>query len=186
MVRYDDMKRIKYLPVAVSLMAGFVLLNGCGTNKIRSGGLKYAQIGSAMPKAKMIDLAGRPASDSLLHEGRFTWRATRVDYEDGFVLIEEDFSQDDVVNRIRVETPSLKFKKGIAVGISAQDLARTAKEWTVTPFPEYQLLEAVSQKFPGIVFLLTAPHLDFQGQLPESVDIHSLPENSLLDKIVIM
>ncbi|MEM0996280.1 MAG: hypothetical protein AAGN35_04335 [Bacteroidota bacterium] len=179
-------RRTSSLLVLLVLTLLLLSLPGCsGTEKLKKDGLAYLRIGDPMPKAGLSQLAGRALSESLAEEGGYQWRVCTVQYADGLVLIESDFGTHCSVSRIRIETPELRVKRGVHVGMAWSKLISKSRRWIARPFPAYQVIELISRKYPRRVFLVRSPGFDF-AQAPPIIDADALAADAQVVGIVLM
>lgn len=167
-----------------------VLLTACGARKqlIGSDGIYHVKIGGGMPPANQYEFNGIVCNDSIAEEDEYSWRIVTLDYKKGKVRVEEDFFMDEIVNRIRVETPELHLKNGLKVGSTLADLKKAEKDWYIAPLPKYQRWDFYSRKFPRIHFLVEAPGKSMSAadaENWESIKIDDFSPESLVEMIVI-
>lgn len=144
----------KYLGILIVLV-GF----GCtGKRKlITTHGIYAARLGQDMPEWGVEEVKGIPALDTVFTEGDFEWRVTRLDYKKGAVFVEEDFYNSGNVSRIRVETPELRLRNGMHVGMAVSDLSKLKQHWFISPIPNYGLWNFYSREFPRVNFIVDDP-----------------------------
>lgn len=135
------------------------LITGCGAERkiITEKGLRFSKLGGEMPPAGARRHKGLPMHDSLAAQGEYTWRVAVLRYKGGNVVLEEDFFTKEMVNRIRIETPELQLRNGLAVGHTVNDLTVRSTEWYIVPLREYKLFDFYCRMYPGIHFLVDDP-----------------------------
>lgn len=173
------MRKIIWLPLSL------ILILACnGPTKITQKGLAYARLGEQMPTKGLTELAGLSARDTLYDEGGFQWRALILNYGNGEVFIEEDFGQQGLINRIRIETPSLKASKNRLVGMSWSALLPMKNNWDAIYLVNYGVWDVVSASQNRIHYLLEEKRdtasFDWQG------GINSIPTDANVKAIVVM
>ncbi|MCB9234021.1 MAG: hypothetical protein H6581_20360 [Bacteroidia bacterium] len=157
MKNQPDKLPLRLPTVALSCLLALIFLSSCAGSKITERGLSYARLGQEMPKRDTKSLKGHAVADTTFRDQEYSWRVSTVKYKQGNVYLEEDFFMEDVLNRIRIETPELKVKGGIRVGQTLQVLKEASDRWYVHPLPDYQVFEFYSQKFPRVHFLVSEP-----------------------------
>ncbi|RMG18117.1 MAG: hypothetical protein D6730_23200 [Bacteroidetes bacterium] len=164
-----------------------LLLGGCmGSKKILPRGLKYLSIGDPMPEAGTRRLKGRAVRDTLFNEGGYQWRAAVLQYKGGKVYIEEDFWGKGKVNRIRIESPELKFKREFSVGMDVEALKRLTNDWNIIYLEDYGLLDLASPLFPEVHFLVKENGRQFSATQFEEIALEQLSDTSKIVAIVVM
>jgi hypothetical protein len=150
---------IKGLGGWVVLALVVLAMSGCAGKKklITTHGIYAARIGQDMPEWGIEAVKGIPAQDTVFAEGDFEWRVTRLDFKKGAVFVEEDFYQSGQVSRIRVETPELRLRNGMRVGMSVADLAKLKQHWYISPIPAYGLWNFYSREYPRVNFVVDDP-----------------------------
>jgi hypothetical protein len=115
-----------------------ISLAGCSGAKIKSSGIRHVQLGDPMPPKGISEFHQYAAKDTLFSDNGFDWRVVKVTYPKGIVWIESAVDNSANIGRIRIETPTLKVKKGIQTGESAPEVFKYASEWRIRPFREYK------------------------------------------------
>ncbi len=113
-------------------------------------GIKIARLGKKMP-APASTYAGFATRDSLITEAGFEWPVLRVEMQEGHVWIEGDFAGGASINRLRIETPELVYKRKIRVGSSLTALQALRGEWQALYLRSYR---SVDIEVGGIHFLV--------------------------------
>lgn len=164
------------------LSLGF--FSGCTTQRtITAVGLKYIQLGEEMPTPDNQQFRAGPYRDTLLVEDGYEWPAKIIQYPQGDVWIEADFFGADLVNRIRVESPTLSIKgnKKLHVGTSLSVLLSQHNRWQVSYLADYARYDVIDPLQQGIHYLFVAP--DAVSTPPTLSD---LPPNATIQAIVVM
>jgi len=159
-------------------------LAACTSSKtITSAGLKHVRLGQEMPGPDNPHLQAHPYRDTLLQAQGYQWPAKVLQYPDGVVWIEGDFFGADLVNRIRVESATLKVKgqRGLVVGSPKSELATRHDRWQVTYLPDYARYDVVDPQHVHVHFLFVAP--ESVTDLPSLAD---LPDTATVQAIVVM
>lgn len=174
--------------VGLLLLVGAVagLLSSCSPYRIDSKGLKYAKLGDEMPQRGKNKWALVDQTDTIYTENGFSWKASRLGFEEGVIWVEEGFDQSGRIGRVRVECPTFSVEKDIHTGQKSKELLAKYTGWTLRPFTEYRLIEATHPHFPHLYFLFSAPGMNFEGELPELLAPEDIPNGSRLEKIVVM
>lgn len=162
------------------------LISACSPYRIQSNGLKYAKLGDEMPQRGKTKWALVEQTDTTYSENGFTWKASRLGFEEGIIWVEEGFGQSGIIGRVRVECPTFTLGKDIRTGLKASELLQRYDGWVMRPFAEYQLVEATNPRFPRLYFLFSAPGMNFNEDLPELLTPEEIPNGSKLEKIVVM
>ena len=151
-------ENFKKMQLGVYILAISAIMMSCaGRKRISTAGIYQAQIGQEMPAAGLDNLKGVAAEDTLFSEGEYEWRVIKMKYNKGHVFVEEDFYGSDRVSRIRVETPELKMRNGLRVGMTVEDLRKKNSQWIISPIPNFGLWDFYSREFPRIHFVVDAP-----------------------------
>lgn len=142
------------------LMAG--LVTSCVPRKklIRSNGLHVISLGEDMPPLGTDNFKGHALSDTTEMDGEYTWRVAMLEYREGRVMLEEDFYGSEQLNRIRIETPELRLRNGLRVGMTVEDLRKKSRNWFIAPLQKYQLFDFYTRNLPGLHFLVDDPGRD--------------------------
>jgi hypothetical protein len=151
-MKRNEMSRL--LGLLLLLAAG---LSACGPGKkiIGANGLHAIHLGDEMPAYNVDAIKGIPITgDSIAEEGEFSWRVATLGYKKGPVYLESDFYGADNLNRIRIETPELKLRNGLRVGMNVRDLLQKTSNWYIAPLQKYGLFDFYCRKFPGMHFLV--------------------------------
>ncbi len=133
---------------------------GCaGEKAITSQGLKHIEIGSDMPEPDNRQFRSVSFRDTLIQEGGYEWTARILEYQDGEVWVESDFFGDNLVNRLRIESPSLQVKgKGkLRVGSTAAELKALHPRWQASWLEEYGYYDVIDPQQIQIHYLFPAP-----------------------------
>ena len=184
------MKRTEALPFFASFLicAGIFLglLSGCSGSKIiQPNGLSFIKLGHEMPVVGTKNIKGHSVKDSLCEENDFRWRAAILKYPHGRVYLEEDFFSSGILNRIRVATPDLKLKNGLAVGQTVAHLKATVEDWYISPLPEYKLFEFYSDLLPGLHFVVDEPGHTLENLSPADNPLEGFRGDSKIVAIVL-
>jgi hypothetical protein len=83
-----------------------------------------------------------------------------LEYRQGRVMLEEDFYGSDQLSRIRIETPELRMRNGLRVGLAVEDLMKKSGNWYIAPLQKHRLFDFYSRNFPGLHFLVDDPARD--------------------------
>jgi hypothetical protein len=139
-----------------------LLATSCVPRKklIQARGLHFIHLGESMPPEGAERLKGFPLQDTTIEEGDYSWRAAVLQYRQGRVLLEEDFYGSDILSRIRVETPELRLKNGLRVGMTVEDLRKKSGAWFIAPLEKYRLFDFYTRSMPGLHFLVDDPARD--------------------------
>lgn len=142
------------------LMVGMV--SSCVPRKklIRADGLYVINLGEEMPPFGDDEFKGYPMRDTTEADGDFSWRVTLLEYKEGQVVLEEDFYGSDQLNRIRIETPELRLRNGLRVGMTVEDLLKKSGKWFIAPLQKYRLFDFYTRNLPGLHFLVDDPAHD--------------------------
>lgn len=157
-------------PVFLSALMLASLLGGCVPRKkvISPKGLHYIQLGAEMPPEGSGSFKGFPLQDTTEVDGEYSWRVAMLKYRQGKVLLEEDFYGSDVLSRIRIETPELRLRNGLRVGMTVEDLMKKSENWFIAPLQKYRLFDFYTRNLPGLHFLVDDPARDISD--PEYVN----------------
>ena len=132
-----------------------LLFFGCGgAKKISGGGLKYVNIGDVMPPEGLNQIKGHAVRDTIFNEDGYIWRALILKYKTGKVYVEEDFFNQNLVNRIRIETPDLVSRKSITIGMNFGELKTLGDDWDVNYLESYGFFDVASIDYPSIHYLI--------------------------------
>jgi hypothetical protein len=148
--------------------------------------LKYIRLGDPFPEEGLARYKGFHARDTLFFEGEYSWRAIVLEYPEGSVYLEEDFFGGQTLNRIRVETPALHFRKTIRVGDPVERLTELRAKWSLTWIPDYNRIDIYSPLFPHIRFLALPEMKDGASETEPDLDIRMLRPEARIISIVIM
>lgn len=165
------------------------LLTACGPGKkiIGTSGLHAIRLGDEMPPYNVDDVKGIPITgDSIAEEGEFSWRVATLGYKKGPVYLESDFYGADNLNRIRIETPELKLRNGLRVGMTVKDLLQKSPNWYIAPLQNYGLFDFYSRRFPGMHFLIRDPKRDMSDPNWESYTPDQFAPESAIVAIVVL
>lgn len=141
-----------------------------------------------MPKTGTTELAGYSAQDTLYEEGGFRWRALILSYgaqkDTKGIFIEEDFGQQGLINRIRVETPGLKVGKNRQVGMSWMDLSNLGNNWDAIYLKDYGVWDVIAKSKGRIHYLIEEKRdtstIDFEA------GVSSISKDAKVTAIVVM
>jgi hypothetical protein len=172
--------------VMVAMLAGLVALSSCAGGKklITSNGVHALQIGDPMPPLGIDRLRGHCVRDTFVDQGEYQWREIVMDYRKGRVYLEEDFFGSEHLSRVRIYTPELSLRNGLHVGMAVSDLQAKAQDWTLIPYPDYNLIEAYSRTMPRIHFLIDDPAVSKTGNW-EDYKIEQLAPAAKIAMIVV-
>ena len=161
MKKSNDLRLIRPAYFFLLLFVGISLV-GCAGKKtmITSNGLHGIKLGDQLPAVGTESLKGVSLRDTLLEDKDYTWRAALMEYTDGLVYLEEDFSRGETLNRIRVETPELKLKNGLRVGKTVGDLQKIKGEWYINPLTDFEVFDFYTRLMPNIHFLVADAKTD--------------------------
>ncbi|MEM6269974.1 MAG: hypothetical protein AAF998_11090 [Bacteroidota bacterium] len=154
------MKENEFLMTVLAAVVLVLAVSGCGPGKniIGANGIKGVRLGDEMPAYDVEKVAGIPVTgDSIAEEGEFTWRVATLGYKKGPVYLESDFYGAENLNRIRIETPELRLRNGLRVGMTVGDLTQKSSNWIISPLPKYKLFDFYSRRYPGTHFLVHDP-----------------------------
>lgn len=175
---------------ALFFLFGLILLStACSSpSKITQKGLSFARLGEPMPTRGTTELEGYPARDTLYDQGGFQWRALilsgRNEKSGEEIFIEEDFAQQGLINRIRIESPGLKVGKNKKVGMSWIDLSALGKNWDAFYLKEYGVWDVIAKSKDRIHYLLEEKRdtatIDFEG------GVSSISNDAKVTAIVVM
>lgn len=172
-------KRLQYVLLAMVL---FLAIGSCTSARtIKSTGLKGLKLGDPMPEEHITRLLGHPAHDSLIEEGGYAWRAMVVEHPSGMVLVESDFSNQDIINRIQIMASDLRFQKRIAVGSRVASLDELGGRWYISHLADYGKVDIAIQ---GLHFLIADDFLLSTDEKIISKD--RIPRDSPILSIVLM
>lgn len=181
------MKRSNLLQfAAICIFASSLLAAGCAgkRNLITSNGVHALKIGETLPPTGEDRLRGHSIRDTFVEQGEYQWREVVMDYRKGRVYLEEDFYGSDQLARVRVYTPELHLRNGLHVGMAVSDLQAKAGDWTIVPYPDYNLIEAYSRTMPRIHFLIDDPATPKNGNW-EDYKIEQLAPAAKIAMIVV-
>lgn len=122
---------------------------------ITSKGLYGIKLGDQLPPPGAEKYKGVSVRDTLMEDDEYTWRAALMEYAEGLVYLEEDFSRGERLNRIRIETPELKLKNGLRVGKTVEDLRKIKGEWFINPLQKFNVFDFYTRLLPNIHFLVS-------------------------------
>ena len=143
--------------IAACCLLFLALLPACtGRRVIRPDGLGFVRLGDPMPEPGRLRWQGRDLRDTLFLAEDFTWRAAVLQYDGGKVYIEADFLGQETVNRIRIESPELRYRRQLQVGSTVAELQAAFPEWDLTPLPAYGYLDLSPLARPSLHFLIPA------------------------------
>jgi len=168
-------------------LIGMLFVIGCrNTSDIRQTGLRYVEIGSALPDVGEKEWFGMPIRDSLITEGDYSWRVVVMPYKEGQILFEENVFDRTLLTRIRIETGDLSFRKDIRVGSTVEDLRSSFKKWEVFYMAEYELFDLSLRRYPSIHFLVQDKERAKNLTELELVTIEQLASEAKVLSIVIL
>jgi hypothetical protein len=152
-------KRLLLPSPLLFLLAAALLFTACGGSRriITSKGIHGIALGAEMPPAGAQRYKGYAMQDSLAEEAEYTWRVATLKAKGGPVYIESDFMDREQVNRIRIESPALHLRNGLAAGMQVADLRAAATDWAIVPLRAYRLFDFYSPKFPAVHFIVDDP-----------------------------
>lgn len=166
------------------------LLASCtGSKVISSEGLPYAQLGEPMPAPDAASLGGHRLRDTLFQAGGYEWRAAIVDYgKKGKVYLEDGFWGEGKVNRIRVESPKFRLENAeqVRVGMDWEALQPLGKDWQVVYLADYGLLDAFSETFPHLHFLIRDAQQSPEALAAEEILAGQVSADASVAAIVLM
>ncbi len=150
----------KWLLVLSALV--FLGMTSCSGKKsmITSKGLYGINLGDQLPAPGTDKYKGIPLRDTLMEDDEYTWRASLMEYKEGLVYLEEDFSRSAYLNRIRIETPELKLKNGLRVGRTVEDLRKVKGEWYINPLQKFEVFDFYTRLMPNIHFIVSDQETD--------------------------
>ncbi|MEZ4684547.1 MAG: hypothetical protein R3B47_00315 [Bacteroidia bacterium] len=148
---------------------------------IKAAGLKGLSLGEPMPEEHVTRLLGHPAHDTVIDEGGYSWRAMIIQYPNGKVLVESDFSNMDIINRIQVMASDLRYQKNITVGSTVASLDQLGGKWYVSHLPDYGRVDIA---FQGLHFLISDEFV--QHNDPETLKPERIPRDAPILSIVLM
>lgn len=163
MKKLEQQKKRSIQPWLLLMLIGITMgATGCAAKKkmITSNGLYGIKLGDRLPPIDAIEFKGIPLRDTILEDKEYSWRAALLAYDQGLVYLEEDFSNGDQLNRIRVETPELKLKNGLRVGKTVADLQKVKGNWFVSPLQDFGVFDCYSRSFPNTHFLIPDENMD--------------------------
>lgn len=188
MRKIDDRKALLVHPWMLVLVFGMALgFTGCAAKKkmITPSGLYGIKLGDRLPPIEANEFKGVPLRDTILEDQDYSWRAALMSYEEGLVYLEEDFSNGDILNRIRVETPELKLKNGLRVGKTVADLQKIKGEWFISPLQDFGVFDCYSRSFPNTHFLIPDKGMDTSDPNWQKYRIEMLDPTAPIQAIVI-
>jgi hypothetical protein len=142
-------------------------LSGCfPEDAIRRSGLKKIRLGDPLPPMGSEYWWAYPAKDTMFLEKDYLWRGVILRFPEGRVYLEEDFFQMATLNRIRIETPDLLFKRKIRVGNSLRELKAMGGKWEILYLPEYHKVDIYVK---GVHFLVSGDALP-EAKRPGAAD----------------
>lgn len=145
----------------ILLTCGLLLLCGllaCTSKRvIRPDGLGFVRLGDPMPAPERHRWRGCDMRDTLFHADDFIWRGAVLQYPGGKVYLEADFLGQETVNRIRIESPDLHYRRDLRVGSTVAELAAAFPEWDVQSLPAYGFLDLSPLAQPSLHFLVQPP-----------------------------
>ena len=151
---------------------------------ITANGIHAMKLGEALPEMGTPSLKGHALRDTFVEEGEYQWRQAVMEYKKGNVYIEEDFFGSGQVGRIRIYTPELSLRNGLKVGMEAGELKTKAKDWTVIPLADYNVLDLYSRVFPRIHFIVDDPAIPKTGDW-EAYKIDQINDTAKIVAIVV-
>ncbi|MEM7509643.1 MAG: hypothetical protein AAF388_01840 [Bacteroidota bacterium] len=180
-----------YFSLVLLAIGSCWILSGCAGSKkaMDVNGISSSQIGDLMPAKGLTEWKGYSTRDTLFSEGDFSWRGLYLSYPEGYVLLEEDFSQAGMpaqgfINRIRIETPQEKVLNSLQVGMSVRELKSFASKWYVLYLEDYEMVDISSEQLTGLHFLVPAEHLLTQDHA--SLKMKHINKEAKIVSIVIM
>lgn len=161
----------------------FLLVAGScmSARTIKSTGLKGLALGEPMPEEHVTRLLGHPAHDSVIEQGGYNWRAMVIEHPSGSVLVESDFSNQDVINRIQIMASDLRFQKNITVGSTVASLDQLGGKWYISHLTDFGKVDITVQ---GLHFLIADDFVQ-KGE-SESLSKNSIPRDAPIVSIVLM
>lgn len=164
----------------------FLFLGGCASmHTITPSGLGKIQLGMKMPVAGAGRYKGHGMRDSICNENEYQWRVAILHYPKGNVWIEEDFFGGNIINRIRVETPDVKLRNGMVVGIPVSRLLESTEVWYINPLPLYRKFDFYSPVFQGIHFIVDDPSRVIDSERFEDYPVSSFDSVAKVVAIVV-
>lgn len=148
---------------------------------IKSTGLKGLALGEPMPQEHVTRLLGHPAHDSIIEEGGYSWRAMVIEHPSGTVLVESDFANQDLINRIQIMASDLRFQKNIAVGSTVANLDQLGGKWYISHLADYGKVDIAVQ---GLHFLISDDFLSTSDT--ETIPKNQIPRDAPILSIVLM
>ncbi|WNJ21119.1 hypothetical protein [Pontibacter sp. G13] len=175
-----------FLPILALLGCQIMAIWGCGGSKaLKSAEVSQFKLGEPMPDRADIQFEDTLVRDTVFAEGGYQWHAWVLKYPDGDLIVESDFFGHDLVNRIRIETPSLPVAKDLAVGQTFGDIQSAFKKVNLMYLSAYQLVDVVPKRQPQLHFLIKEPTLspDQGGTL---LNKHQISDSAQIVAIVVM
>ena len=148
-------------------------------------GIKIAHLGKEMPPDGN-QYAGYRMRDTAFNEEGFQWPALILETGEGEIWLEGDFEDGKSINRIRVETPELWYKKKIHVGSSLAELQKLGGDWVATYIRKYGKIDIYVK---GVHFLVDEAALPLEKRLGKeaaiAVEAVQLNLTAKIDAIVV-
>lgn len=170
--------------LAPLLLGGLLLLVACqGPKAISTAGLRHIQLGEQMPAPDNKQHRKVPFRDTVVQAGGYEWTARIIEYPQGEVWVESDFFGDNLVNRLRIETPELFVRKTdkLRVGSTAAQLRELHPRWQVSWLDEYGYYDVIDPKNIQIHYLFPAP-----ADAHPDPNLSELPDTARVAAIVVM
>jgi hypothetical protein len=153
--------------------------------EIRPNGIGYYKLGDELPEDDKKRVKGHAIRDTLFREQDFSWRAKILSFRKGPVYLEGDFTGQNRINRIRVESPALSYREELRVGMTVAELKNFAPRWFVTYLPDYGVWDLTHPDTPSIHYLVAARG-EQQGEAASIQSIDALDPEAPIVMIVIM
>lgn len=157
-----------------------LMFSGC-RYVLTKNGLRNIRLGDQFLPANEISWKQGTPRDTSFSESGYTWRGVVLPLDEGYVLVEEDFFNENRINRIRIVSPIYKTRSQVRVGDQVQVLKQLKGPWTLTQIPEYKVLDIYSQTYSSFHFLV-----EEQGNRPTPDSLDQLDESQKIVGIVIM
>lgn len=174
----------KHLWVVLCLLG---LTTACkGPTIIHKDGLAFVEIGDPMPAQDLEWFYGFPIEDTLFSADGFQWQGANIQLDSGLVVLESDFEGNGIVNRIRVESATLKTRKKLKVGMQVSDLMQKGKRWQIYYLENYQLLDVSAKRHPSIHYLVREPKIEAARLKDPGLQLEDLSPEASIVAIVVM
>ncbi|MEO0896098.1 MAG: hypothetical protein AAFY71_06865 [Bacteroidota bacterium] len=124
-------------------------------------------------------------NDTTFEENGYSWGVQILSDKDGRLLIEEDFFQNGVINRIRIEHPKWQGKNGISIGQTYGSFKDNINKGFVSFIPSFEMVDLVSTQQPSIHYLFKVKDIQKWAEM-ENPRMQDLSDDLVLTYIVIM